>query len=334
MPLKIYLRNGVYYMRGTVVAGREIHKSCRTADREIAARQASQEEAREWKRHLDGPGAVLTFQEAYEHYLKAGRGDRFAERVAGKIGDRLVKDITPGLLRSMAIEMFPGCTGATMNRQGITPAVAIINCCAEDGMCSPIKVKRFKTEHKIKEPATLEWVNAFVANAGPHVGALCMFMFMTGARVGEAIALRWEDVDLEKRTALIRQTKVGVERVANLPQPLVVKLANLTRDPQRNVFSYMHPDDIWRAWEGAVKSAGIKLLTPHCCRHGFATALLRRGVDVVTVAHLGGWKTPAIVLKTYAHAIKDPQITDILAHQPDSASKKADNYLQVVKNSK
>jgi integrase len=52
-----------------------------------------------------------------------------------------------------------------------------------------------------------------------------------------------------------------------------------------------------------MKAAGIKRLSTHCCRHGFATGLLRKGVDVVTVARLGGWKTPAQVLKTYGHAI-------------------------------
>lgn len=62
-----------------------------------------------------------------------------------------------------------------------------------------------------------------------------------------------------------------------------------------------------------VTRAGIEPLTPHCCRHGFATELLRRGVDVVTVAWLGGWASPAQVLKTYGHAIKRRDLTDILA---------------------
>jgi len=72
------------------------------------------------------------------------------------------------------------------------------------------------------------------------------------------------------------------------------------------------PDDIVRAWKGAITRAKIKRLTPHSCRHGFATGLLRRGVDVTTVSWLGGWKTPAQVLKTYGHALKDITLTDLL----------------------
>jgi integrase len=333
MPLSLYRRNGFWHYRGSV-AGRRIRGSCKTKDKAIASREASQVEAREWKRRHDGPGSVLTFAQAATHYRAAGKSDKFLANMEDRLKDMLVQDITPGYLRSLAIEMFNGCSGATMNRHALTPVLAVINLCAKDGKCSPLKVERFKTEHKIKEPATVEWVKAFVANANPNIGAMCMFMFMTGARIGEAVALRWEDVNLEKRTALIRQTKVGAERVANLPMPLVVAIANLKRIEDRGVFGYVHPDDTWRVWEAAIKAAKIKHLSPHCCRHGFATTLIQRGVDVVTVARLGGWKTAAIVLKTYAHAKQDPTITDILAQSEHSETGSADKSLVVIDNSK
>jgi len=53
-------------------------------------------------------------------------------------------------------------------------------------------------------------------------------------------------------------------------------------------------------------------LTFHSCRHGFATGLLRAGVDVVTVAKLGGWKSPAHVFQTYGHANDDVTQTEKL----------------------
>src|SRR6185369_3900446 len=134
----------------------------------------------------------------------------------------------------------------------------------------------------------------------------------TGARVGEAVAVQWEDVSLGGCTVLIKQSKVSTERISHLPRRLFAALANLPRVDGRPVFLYQHPDDITRAWEGAITRAGIKRLTPHSCRHGFATGLLRKGVDVVTVARLGGWKTPGQVLKTYGHAINDITLTDRL----------------------
>jgi len=41
-------------------------------------------------------------------------------------------------------------------------------------------------------------------------------------------------------------------------------------------------------------------------------SLLHDGVDVVTVAKLGGWKNAAQVLKTYGHAIENRKLTDVL----------------------
>ena len=182
-------------------------------------------------------------------------------------------------------------------------------------MPAPIRVKRFKVDAKIKEPATLEWVRALQAHASPAIGGLALFMFLTGARIGEAIALQWDEVDLIKGTALIRQSKVGAEHITHLPAPLVVALANIPKMAGRGVFFYHNPTDIAKAWNGAIKRAGIKKVSPHCCRHGFATGLLRKGIDVHTVAELGGWKGPSQVLKTYGHAIKNRKLTDALLTQ-------------------
>jgi len=315
MPLKLYLRNGIWNYGGTIGPTERrsrLRGSCRTSDKDIAARQIAEIEANYWKGHFDGPAAILTFRQAAANYRAAGKPDRFIDRIEKRLGDMLVKDIKAGTIRQIAIELFPDCGGASRNRQGITPVQAVINFNAESDLCSPIKVRRFKVDAKVKEPVTLDWLRAFSPHAGTAVEALAWFMFLTGARIGEALNVRWEDVSLNAGTVLIRQSKVSSERVSHLPTPLVAMLSNLPRINERPVFVYRHPDDIVRAWFGAIKRAKIKRLTPHSCRHGFATGLLRRGIDVVTVAKLGGWKTPAQVLKTYGHALKDITLTDVL----------------------
>lgn len=245
-------------------------------------------------------------------YRAAGKSDRFLKPIEDHFGATLVKDITEGAIHTMAKELYPNCSGASLNRMAIVPAQAVINHAAKSKMCSRIEVERYKVDAKVKDPATLEWVEAFMAEAGPHVGAIALFMYLTGARIGEAIALDWPDLNLQAATALIKESKVSKERVSNLPAPLVVALANLQRIPGRRVFGYNKPHDLESAWEGAIRRAQIQRLTPHSCRHGFATGLLRRGVDVVTVAWLGGWKDAATVLKTYGHANKDPKLNNLL----------------------
>lgn len=307
MPLKIYKRGQVYHYSGTV-AGRRLRGTTGTSSKEIAQQIANREEARAFQRDLNGPEAVLRFSDAALFYRKAGKPTRFLDRIEDYWKDTLVKEITAGAIRQSAVELYPNAGAASRNRQAIVPTQAIINHCAESDLCPPIRVRRFEVDTKIKTPATWEWVQAFNEHNKPHIGALAMFMFLTGARISEALAVDWPDIDFRNQTALIKQTKVGSERRAHLPFVLIVKLANLPRD--RKPFKYRHRGLLVRVWRMACRRAGVEVLSPHCCRHGFATAMLRAGFDPVTVAKRGGWKTPRHVFETYGHAIEDITITD------------------------
>jgi integrase len=93
----------------------------------------------------------------------------------------------------------------------------------------------------------------------------------------------------------------------------VVALANIPgeRRPDGKVFGYSSRDTAKPVWRAACKRAGIPALSYHCCRHGFATAMLHAGVDPITTAKLGGWKDPRHVFATYGH----PQGDDTLAER-------------------
>jgi integrase len=328
MPLEIYRRGGIWHCRGTVGPdGRRslIRKSLRTKNKDVAARQVAEIEKKYWDGHFDGPAAILTFAQAAQNYRNAGKSDRFLAPAEKYFGLTLVKDISEGAIHTMAKELYPNCGGASLNRLAIVPVQAVINHAARSKLCQPIKVERYEVQTRVKDIATLDWINAFRAEAGPHVGAIALFMYLTGCRIGEAIDLKWEDLDLQAKTALIRESKVSKERVSNLPAPLRVALANLPRVDGRGVFGYVNPGDLNNAWEGAIRRAKIKRLTPHSCRHGFATGLLRRGVDVVTVAWLGGWKDATQVLKTYGHANKDPKLNNLLLAQEQHSQEREEN---------
>lgn len=314
MPLTIYKRGKIYHYRGTV-AGNRLRGSCRTAVKEIAERIKADLEQREWKGRLDGPASVLTYAQASHLYRKAERQERFLGRIEDYWKDTVVKDITAGAIRQSALVLYPRASGATRNRQVIVPTQAVINHAAEMELCPKISVKRFPVETKVKEPATLDWILRFQSASSPHLGALACFMFFTGARISESLSVCWTDIDLTKRRALIRQTKVGAERSAHLPPTLLVALACLP-DRVGRVFKYSSKETAKFPWRAAIKRAGIKPLTFHSCRHGFATAMLQAGVDVVTVAKLGGWKSPAHVFQTYGHAAEDDTLADRIGMMP------------------
>ena len=321
MPLTIYKRGEIWHYRGTV-AGRRLRGSTGTKDKKTAQRIAAELESRQWKGHLDGPEAVLTFAQAAILYRQAGKSDRFLDKVECYWKDTLVKSITPGAVKNAAVVLYPKAKGSTRNRHVIVPTQAIINHAAELELCRPLKVTRFSSEPKKKKPVTWEWVKAFMAHANPHLGALCCFMFLTGARISEAINLRWGDVDLQARRTLIRQTKIGDERWTHLPPALIAALANIqsNRDPDSKVFKYSTRDTAKPQWNKAIKRAKIEYLTYHSCRHGFATALLHKKVDPITVSKLGGWKSAQHVFATYGHAMEDDTLANLITDTPETQS--------------
>jgi len=241
-------------------------------------------------------------------YLKAGKSDRFIDKLEDYWKNAKIKDMTVGAIKQSAIDIYPNVSGATRNRQVLTPTLAIINHCAELELCPPLRMKkRFSFERKIKKPITLEWLDAFCASADLQLAALATLMFATGCRISEARRLEWYDIDFQKRTVLIRKTKNKRQRLPHMPQRLLLALAQLPRDERPFAFAFTTARE---AWERIAKAAGIEVLTFHSCRHGFATKLLHDGIDVVTVAKLGGWESAQQVLATYGHAKDDPKLTD------------------------
>lgn len=322
MPLTIFKRGDIYHYRGTV-AGRRLRGSTGTKDKKTAQRIAAEIETRQWKGHLDGPEAVLTFAQAAILYRKAGKSDRFLDRVEVYWKDAPVKNITSGAVRNAAITLYPNAKGSTRNRHVIVPTQAIINYAAELELCRPLKVTRFTSETKKKKPITWRWVQCFMANSNPHLGALCCIMFLTGARVSEAINVRWRDVDFQARRVLIKQGKLGgTERFAHMPPELIVAIANIQsdRDPDAKVFKYSTRDTAKPQWNKAIKRAGIEYLTYHSCRHGFATALLHKKIDPITVSKLGGWKSAQHVFDTYGHAMSDDTLANLITDTPETQS--------------
>jgi integrase len=141
------------------------------------------------------------------------------------------------------LTLYPKASGATRNRQVIVPTQAIINHAASLDLCKHLKVERFPTQKKLKQPVTWEWVQAFMAHSVPHLGALCCFMFLTGARVTEAIELTWDDVDLVARRAIIKQGKLNKEerRPFLWQQSLISRATGITMIRCSNILPGIRP---------------------------------------------------------------------------------------------
>lgn len=300
MAFKIYKRGKVWWIDGSP-AGERVRESTRTTVRAEAEAYAARRYIEERKRQEFGDEAVLTFGTATGLYLDAGKSSRYLKAIFAKWEHRLVRDIKPGNVHDLARELYPKAGPATRNRQVISPVQAIINHAAKRGLCSPIRVERLFVPTPKRRVASMDWLGEFMGAAKPHLGALAQFMAMSGARISEATALQWKDVDLGIATAYLGKTKNGDPRYVTLPPSLVVTLGNLPGKHEGKVFGYESRHSIQTPWATAEKRAGIPHIPPHDAgRRLFATHMIQAGIDPVTVAKAGGWKSVRMVVDVYA----------------------------------
>ena len=179
--------------------------------------------------------------------------------------------------------------------------------------------KRFTENPEKKIPATIEWVSAFHDQAKsdelPNLGALCMFMFDTAARVGEACRLTWRGVDLGHAVAELHLLKpTQWSRIAHLPPEAVAALATIpsNRKPDELVFGYSGRGSVRGPWNNVCERADIERLTPFVAATGSLHRFCTLGSIPRPWPSAGGWKDATSVLRTYAHAMKDRNVINAL----------------------
>lgn len=337
MSLEPYRRGKTWWARGRVdYLGKPIteYYRCSTDSSEEAGawRWCQEEEQRRVRRHLLGDEKALTFAEAVLFYTAGTADAGYLEAIVVKIGTWLIADITPKMVRDLAAELYPDASTDTWIRQVVTPVRAVINNAHDLGKCPPIRIKGFTKEERVAQdnrrgrtsrvkrtPGSWEWLLRFRAHAPARHAALALFMFMTGARIGQAVAMHpGRHLDLQNGRACIPGAKGHGDRWIDIPPELVTELANLPplyprgveRKPANlRLFGFADRSSPRKGWATACKAAKIEALPFHAAgRHGFGQEMnVRQAIDEKAAGEFGGWSDTTLMRRTYTHAEKTAQ---------------------------
>ena len=121
----------------------------------------------------------------------------------------------------------------------------------------------------------------------------------TAMRRGEICDLRWENVNLAGRVALLPDTKNGTVRRVPLSSVALGVLAALPRRLDGLVWD-VKVDTVTRSFERACRRAAITGLTFHDLRHEATSRLFEKGFNPMEVSAITGHKTLQM-LKRYTH---------------------------------
>ncbi|MGB8028148.1 MAG: tyrosine-type recombinase/integrase [Terracidiphilus sp.] len=141
----------------------------------------------------------------------------------------------------------------------------------------------------------------------PIVGLLVS----TGARRGEMLRAKWEDVNIRLREIRLRHTKSGKERPAfinDLAMQVLLSMGADTHKRKGPLFPGVTPARVTVAFIRACKDAGVEDFSIHDLRHHYAAMLRQNGVDLHTLQKLLGHSDPRMTDR-YAH-LSQPFLLD------------------------
>lgn len=207
---------------------------------------------------------------------------------------------------------------------------------------NPVKKVRIPI-NRVKEidPLGIEDVKRLLETyKGTYMSARLHIALLCGLRQGEALGLRWQDVDLETGLIEVRNqvqkidgelqltglktdrsrrcvalTSGSIESLT-LHRELVENMKKASGGTwQENDFVFPHLDGTahpatldYNAWKRCLRLCGIKTRRLHDARHTAATLMYSQGVGIEVISRALGHSSSAITSKLYVHSAIKPQV--------------------------
>lgn len=177
-------------------------------------------------------------------------------------------------------------------------------------------------ETRKKKPFSPEEMFSILENIDSKMKCYFAIGFFTGARTGEIIALKWEDVLLDERIIRIRRSiRQGVEslpktknsirdvEIIDVLYPYIVKHREMVDSTYLFETRYGKPFTTSSKislcyWKPTLEKLGIEYRNLYQMRHTFASMMISNGEDILWVSHMLGHKDSSMTLQVYSRYVK------------------------------
>lgn len=138
-------------------------------------------------------------------------------------------------------------------------------------------------------------IDQLIAGAGKKLATLLQLLKETGMRIGEAVKLRWTDIDLAQRTVRVRAEKGSNPRIFRVTDTLVNMINMLPRkgehifNPNSSIYRTMLVR-VRTRMAHKLENPRLKAIHFHTFRHWKATELYHRTKDILYVKDFLGHK--------------------------------------------
>jgi integrase len=260
-------------------------------------------------------------------------------QIAPHLGSKLLRKLRP-----LDIEAWHGALRESVSARTIGHAHRLLSKALRDAVKNDLASRNVCREQAAPKIENVEQVivrdipDLVTKLRGWRYGTVATVALFTGRRLGEVLALRWSNVDLDHKVLRVIETleetkafgirfkppktKAGKREVtladilvealrehrkAQLQLRLQLGLGKLPDDAL--LFARMDGGplsivNISSQWAKFASNIGMGEITFHALRHTHASQLIAAGVDVATVSKRLGHATPAITLSVYTHMFK------------------------------
>jgi integrase len=339
----VYQRKDGYWVASVVVAGKKIVKYGK-----------SKREAQQRLTELVGAASMgtltaptrLTLREWVERWLTMQEQEKRPSTlrtyrqvlppVIERLGHVRLAKLTPLQLAVTFTELRHQGMGTRRLQQAYVVLGTVLRQAVQLDLIGSNPLERVpKPRHEPKENSlwTLNQAQQFLRAAetsGHRYAPLFLILVATGIRIGEALGLRWSDIDLTRQTVTVQRafvyagssgslqrpkTRAG-RRVVTLPDTTVRLLRRLPRplDPEAPVIltgtgTIPNQSNLRRELHRLCQLAGVPLIPIHGLRHVHAALLVAQGVDPHALRRRLGHARVATTLDVYAYAVTPDEAT-------------------------
>ena len=257
-----------------------------------------------------------------------------------KLGEFNLDDLSAVTLQDYVLSELEG--GNLISSKGLAnnSVIGIVNVLKSAlKLAKSLEMSVLDNSNKIKLPmATEKSVTAFEkweqeklekyclsSNKTNYLGiVICLY---TGIRLGELLALTWNDIDFKSGIMTISKTAYRIKQNGNpqvvidkpktknssrlipLPKQLLEILKRAKRISKSDFVLSTRTGGIvgtrayQKTYERILKKLDIPYKNFHSLRHTFATRAIEMGMDVKTLSEILGHKNPVITLQRYTHSM-------------------------------
>ncbi|MBR1677047.1 MAG: site-specific integrase, partial [Clostridia bacterium] len=264
------------------------------------------------------------------------------QHIIPKLGEYDLSELTPNILQSYVTELLRTGNLKTGKGLAVNSVNSIVNV-IQNSLHTAFRLGYIKeyTADRIKRPKPQEkdiscfsaqeqkTIEQAVLNGKKNKMFGVMLCLYSGLRVGELLALKWEDIDFQAGILTVSKSchdgkgkdghYIRVEetpktsssrRVIPLPKQLfpLIKEAKKKSTSEYIVAKDNKPLSV-RSYQRSFALLQRKLKIPHrgfhSLRHTFATRALECGMDVKTLSEILGHKSPTVTLNRYVHSFME-----------------------------